>query len=171
MRDGRGVGAAILPVLRWPDARLAAMCRAVGPGDDVAGLAADMLATLYHVAGRGLAAPQVGALLRLFVMDSGWKQGAPDPKVFVNPAVVAVSDGMATLAEGCLSIPGISADVTRPVQVELRWHGLDGTEQQQWFTGFDATCIQHEVDHLDGIVTLDRVDAAARARLLRDYAP
>ena len=171
MRDGRGVGAAILPVLRWPDTRLAAMCRAVGSGDDVAGLAADMLATLYHAAGRGLAAPQVGAMLRLFVMDSGWKQGTPAPMVFVNPAVVAVSDDRATLAEGCLSIPGISADVTRPVQVDLRWHGLDGTEQQQWFTGFDATCIQHEVDHLDGIVTLDRVDAATRARLLQDYAP
>ena len=171
MRDGRGSGGAILPVLRWPDARLAAMCRAVGPGDDVAGLAADMLATLYHAAGRGLAAPQVGAMVRLFVMDSGWKQGAPDPMVFVNPEVVAVSDDRATLGEGCLSIPGISVDVTRPVQVDLRWQGLDGQVQQRGFSGFEAACIQHEIDHLDGIVTLDRVDAATRARLLQDYAP
>lgn len=161
----------ILPVLRWPDARLATPGRAVGAGDDVAGLAADLLDTMYHAQGRGLAAPQVGALVRLFVMDSGWKQGSANPMIFINPQVVAVSGDRATLAEGCLSIPGISADVSRPTAVRVRWSGPDGTGRDQWFAGFDATCIQHEVDHLDGIVTLDRVDATTRARLLRDYGP
>jgi len=160
----------IRPVLLWPDARLATRCRTVGPGDDAAGLADDLLETMYHAAGRGLAAPQVGAMLALFVMDSGWKQGAPCPMVFINPAILSASESQSTSSEGCLSIPGISADVTRPAEIKLRWLGLDGAPDDREFTGFEATCIQHEMDHLEGIVTLDRVGPEARARLRRDYA-
>ena len=129
-----------------------------------------MLETLYHAVGRGLAAPQVGAMVRLFVMDCSWKDGHAEPQVFINPEILALSDETAVRSEGCLSIPGITADVTRPVAVTLRWLGLGGDLQQQGFSGFAATCIQHEIDHLDGVLTLDRVDPDARARLLADLA-
>lgn len=158
----------LLPIVLWPDPGLHQRCRLVGPGEDVAALAADMLETMYHAPGRGLAAPQVGALLRLFVMDSGWKAGTATPMVFVNPEILDFSTDRATRSEGCLSIPGIAAEVTRPASVTLRWQGLDGTVQYQGFTGFEATCIQHEIDHLDGVLTLDRIDPAARALLLAD---
>lgn len=158
----------LLPIVLWPDPRLSQTCRVVAPGEDVTRLAADMLETMYHAPGRGLAAPQVGVMLRLFVMDSGWKAGTATPMVFVNPEILDQTAEVATRSEGCLSIPGITAGVTRPTGVTLRWQGLDGTVQDQGFTGFEATCIQHEIDHLDGIVTLDRVDPATRALLLAD---
>lgn len=160
----------LLPIVLWPDPRLNQRCRAVAVGADIRDLAADMLATMYHAKGRGLAAPQVGAMVRLFVMDSSWKQGVATPMVLVNPEVLARSGETATRSEGCLSIPGIAAEVTRPAEVTLRWLGLDGVVREQTFAGFEATCIQHEIDHLDGVLTLDRVDPATRVRLLAELA-
>jgi peptide deformylase len=118
-------------------------------------LADDMLDTMYAAPGRGLAAPQVGVSLRLFVMDIGWKDGAPDPQVFVNPRITDASDVLVPYPEGCLSIPGVTTRVARPDRVLLDWQDVNGNRLNSWFDGFAATCIQHERDHLDGILCID----------------
>lgn len=159
-------------IVRWPDTRLATVCEPVAEVTPaVRTLASDMLETMYHAPGRGLAAPQIGVLSRLFVMDTTWKDGTRDPMVFVNPEILSAGEERATLAEGCLSIPGVSVEVTRSLRVRLRWTDLEGHECERAFDGFPAACVQHEMDHLDGIVTLDRVDAHTRARILADYHP
>lgn len=161
----------VLEVLRWPDPRLSQVCAQVGGVTEaVRLLAADMLETMYAAPGRGLAAPQVGAMVRLFVMDVTWKEGAPDPLVMLDPVIEWASKEMATGPEGCLSIPGITAEMTRPARVRMRWTGLDGETHVQTFDGFAARCTQHELDHLDGIVTFDRVTPEMRAALEAEYA-
>ena len=159
-----------LPILRWPDPRLSEACAPVGEVTDaVRTLAADMLETMYAAPGRGLAAPQVGVMRRLFVMDVSWKDGAPDPVVCIDPEILATDGEPASGEEGCLSIPGIVAEVARPGRVELAWTDLDGRRQDAWLDGFAARCAQHELDHLDGIVTLDRVADGQRAALVAAY--
>jgi peptide deformylase len=153
----------LLPILRWPDPRLSLPCAPAVLDDDLRLLAADMLETMYAAPGRGLAAPQVGRLVRLFVMDVTWKEGARSPQVFVNPKVLALSDARMSGPEGCLSIPGPVTEVERAEAVHLRWTDLDGTLREEWLTGFAAICAQHEYDHLDGILTLDRLGPEARA--------
>lgn len=158
-------------IVLWPDPRLSAPCAPVERiTRETAALAEDMLETMYAAPGRGLAAPQVGVMFRLFVMDTGWKDGPRAPRVFVNPQIVERGEVLVTRSEGCLSIPGVTAEVTRPDAVRLRWTALDDTTREESFDGFAAACVQHEMDHLDGLVTLDRVDVAARARILEDYA-
>lgn len=158
-------------ILRWPDPRLREICAPVASiTPDIETLAADMLETMYAAPGRGLAGPQVAAMQRIFVMDVGWKEGRPDPLVCINPVLHVVSEKRATHSEGCLSIPGVSADVTRPAQVQMAWTGLNGGHFVQSFSGFAAACVQHELDHLDGIITFDHLDAALRARLEAEYA-
>ena len=157
-----------LAILRWPDPRLAQPCAPVT--GDVAALAADMLDTMYAAPGRGLAAPQVGVLLRMFVMDVTWKDGTPSPRVCINPEILWRSDDVAPGPEGCLSIPGITTTVTRPTAIRLRWTDLSGAQHTEDLTGFAAICAQHEYDHLDGIVTLDRLSPDARAQALAGYA-
>ncbi|SNX72878.1 peptide deformylase [Cereibacter ovatus] len=159
-----------LPVLRWPDPRLTQRCGAATLGPDLDRLAADMLAVMYHERGRGLAAPQVGAMLRLFVMDVAWKEGPAEPQVFVNPEILWMSDDRTEGPEGCLSIPGVVAHVSRAASIRLRWTSLFGAEQEAGFSGLAAICAQHEIDHLDGVVTLDRLSPAARAAALAEYA-
>lgn len=157
------------PVLLWPDPILTTACAAVADAGSVAGLAADMLATMYHEQGRGLAAPQIGVSLRVFVMDATWKQGTPAPQVFVNPEIVWRSDAQVTGPEGCLSIPDITTQITRAAEIRLRWYDLSGAVQYGVLSGFDAICAQHEIDHLDGIVTFDRLSPDARARAEAEY--
>ncbi|MBL4928322.1 peptide deformylase [Fuscibacter oryzae] len=152
---------AVLPILRWPDARLEERCAPVT--GDVSALAADMLETMYAAPGRGLAAPQVGQLLRLFVMDATWKEGTPAPVICINPVITWRSSARITGPEGCLSIPGVTAEVTRASEIRLRYTGLDGVEREDHLTGFAAICAQHEYDHLDGILTLDRIPPVERA--------
>lgn len=161
----------VLTILSWPDRHLKQKCQPVGEiTSDIHTLADDMLETMYAAPGRGLAAPQVGVLARLFVMDATWKDGAaPAPEVFLNPEILAVSDDRVSRYEGCLSLPGVTASVERPARVKMSWQDLQGHQHQRWFDGFAAACVQHELDHLDGIVTLDRIDDDARARVLRDY--
>lgn len=158
----------VLPILRWPDARLGQVCAPVK--GDAGTLARDMLETMYAADGRGLAAPQVGQMLRLFVMDVGWKDGASDPLIFINPEVTETSGDLATRDEGCLSIPGVLVPVCRPAEVTMRWYGMDGTQAMRRFGGFAAACLQHEMDHLDGVVTFDHMDPDRRAMLEADYA-
>ncbi len=146
----------ILPILTWPDTRLTAVCQPVDPQEDLSVLAADMLETMYDAPGRGLAAPQVGVLKRMFVMDAAWKSGPPVPLVFVNPEIVARCPNMTEGEERCLSIPGRAIIVARHAALALRWQGLDGVGHERPFEGAEALIVQHELDHLDGILTLHR---------------
>ncbi len=156
---------AVLPILIWPDAVLTTRCTPVSAVDaKVRALAADMLATMYAAPGRGLAAPQVGVSLRLFVMDVTWKDGVCSPQVIINPDIVAMSDDRVCGAEGCLSIPGPTAFVSRATEIRMAWTDLDGQSRIETLTGFAAVCAQHEYDHLDGILTLHRLSPEDRAR-------
>jgi len=148
---------AVRQVRLVPDPVLRKVCAPVTVFDaDLAALATDMLDTMYAATGRGLAAPQVGVTCRMFVMDATWKAGTPTPMIFVNPEILTRSDVWVTLAEGCLSLPGDLTDVRRPDAVGLRWQGLDGAWASAEFTGFEAACTQHEIDHLDGILIMDK---------------
>lgn len=160
-----------LPILTWGDARLRQVARPVGDiTDAVRRLADDMTETMYDAPGRGLAAPQVGVGLRMFVIDAHWKDGAPRaPLVMIDPDIAWRSADTATHEEGCLSIPGVPAPITRPAAVTLRWTGLDGTARERRLEGTEAVCAQHEYDHLDGVLITDRMApdllAAAQAAL------
>jgi peptide deformylase len=161
----------LLPILQWPDARLAQPCAPVGAvTPELRKLAADMLETMYAAPGRGLAGPQVGVMLRIFVMDTTWKEGTPTPQVVLNPELEPLGEAVSTRAEGCLSIPGISVEVTRPARVRMRWRDLDGLAQVADLDGFAAACVQHEADHLDGVVTLMRLAPEARAEAEAAYS-
>lgn len=156
---------AVLPLVTWPDARLTTPCAPALADDATRQLAADLLETMYAAPGRGLAAPQVGQLVRLFVMDTGWKDGAPNPRIVLNPEILWRSETVVTGLEGCLSIPSITAEVPRAAAIRMRWTDLDGQEFHEILTRFDAICAQHEADHLDGLLMFDRLDRAGRARL------
>jgi len=160
----------VLPILQWPDPCLARVAVPAVPDAKTAALATDMLGTMYDARGRGLAAPQVGVSQRMFVMDVCWKDGTPAPLVVLNPEILAWSAAEAIGPEGCLSIPGVVAMVQRPTSVSLRWTGLDGVVQQAVLTGFAAICAQHEIDHLDGIVTLQRDPQAAASQAAASLA-
>ncbi len=161
----------LLPILIVPDAKLRQKCRAVGPGDAdmVRALAPRMLATMYKAPGIGLAAPQVGQLLRMAVVDIQ-KEDQREPLVLVNPEIVAESADTFTREEGCLSLPGQYADVTRPARVKLRYLDLEGTKREIEADGLLSTCIQHELDHLDGVLFVDHLSALKRNMLLRKLA-
>jgi peptide deformylase len=163
--------ASLLPILLVPDARLRARAKPVGPADAdrVRALAPRMLAAMYAAPGIGLAAPQVGELLRLVVIDLQ-KDEQPNPIVLVNPEIVAASREVATREEGCLSLPGQYADVTRPAQVRVRYHDLDGARREIEGEGLLSACLQHEIDHLDGVLFVDHLSALKRNMLLRRLA-
>lgn len=151
---------AVRPVVLAPDPVLSQVCAPVERFDGALGdLAMDLIHTLYAAEGRGLAAPQIGVAARIFVKDTTWKEGAPSPMVFVNPEIVAAAREMAEYEERCLSIPGQPVRIKRPRWVELRWQSLSGQTQQARFGGFDAICVQHERDHLDGILITDGMAA------------
>ena len=146
----------LLPILIYGDARLRQVAEPVVVDDRVRRLAADMIETMYDAPGRGLAAPQVGVGLRLFVMDCYWKDGAPRaPLVVINPKLTDPSPETATAPEGCLSIPGIVVDVERPAEVTMRWSDLSGDIFARRLRGPEAVCAQHEYDHLDGVLNTD----------------
>ncbi len=158
-----------MPILIHPDPRLKKLC---DPVADVTGemhaLAKDMLETMYAAPGIGLAAPQVGMLSRLIVMDCVKEEGAaPEPLVMFNPEVTATSDAMNVYEEGCLSIPDQYAEVTRPAEVEVRWIDIDGAEQSAGFDGLWATCVQHEIDHLNGVLFIDHIGPMKRQLITR----
>ncbi|MEL6585703.1 MAG: peptide deformylase [Pseudomonadota bacterium] len=149
----------VLPIVIHPDSVLRRVCADVSEDvtEDVTDLARNMLATMYTAPGRGLAAPQVGVSLRLFVMDCTWKEGLPDPRVFVNPVILRAA-GRQVNEEGCLSLPDQPRRVARPATLTLGFDGRDG-RRSEVFTGFAAACVAHEVDHLDGRLILDHPQA------------
>jgi peptide deformylase len=127
-----------------------------------------MLRTMYDAPGVGLAAPQVGVATRLLVMDCVKDPAAaPRPHVMLNPRVTWASDETATYEEGCLSIPDHYAEVQRPAAVSVAWLGLDGAEHEDRFEGLWATCVQHEIDHLDGRLFIDYLGPIKRQMITR----
>lgn len=157
------------PIIIHPDPRLKKHCAPVDAVDnDIRKLADDMLATMYDAPGVGLAAPQVGVMKRLFVMDCVKdKAAAPDPMVLINPEILWQSEETNVYEEGCLSIPEQYAEVTRPAEVRMRWLGLDGQTHEEQFDSLWATCAQHENDHLDGKLFIDYLGPLKRQMITR----
>jgi peptide deformylase len=157
------------PIILHPDPRLKAMCKPVSAvTDDIRKLAADMLDTMYDAPGIGLAAPQIGQLVRVLVMDCVKDEdAAPRPLVLVNPEIVWSSAVQSTYEEGCLSIPEHYAEVERPAEVEVRWTTLEGGEASERFGGLWATCVQHEIDHLNGRLFIDHLGPIKRQMITR----
>ena len=157
------------PILLHPDPRLKKMCDPVPDlGDDLRKLADDMLETMYDAPGIGLAAPQVGVARRLIVLDCVKEEGAaPRPLVMFNPEIKAASDAVSVYEEGCLSIPEHYAEITRPEAVDVAWIDRDGHERCETFDGLWATCVQHEIDHLNGKLFIDYLGAMRRQMITR----
>ena len=163
--------ALLLPILIAPDKALKTRARKVLPGDmdEVRALLPRMFATMYAAPGIGLAAPQVGVLLRVAVVDL-MPDDTPAPLVLVNPEVVAVGEEWGVREEGCLSLPGQYADVSRPAQVRVRYTDADGRAREIAADGLLATCLQHEIDHLDGVLFVDHISPLKRNMLMRKLA-
>jgi peptide deformylase len=161
----------LLPILIAPDPALKLRARPVGEHDEtrVRELVPRMLATMYRAPGIGLAAPQVGVGLRLTVVDL-MPDNKPSPFVLVNPEIVASSEELATREEGCLSLPGQYADVTRPAHVRIRYFDQVGARQEIEADGLLAACLQHEIDHLDGVLFVDHLSGLKRNMILRRLA-
>ena len=159
----------IRPILIHPDPRLKRPADPVGrPDARIRRLADDLLATMYEAPGIGLAAPQVGEGVRLLVMDCVKEEGAaPRPMALVDPEVVWSSEETAIYDEGCLSVPDQYAEVERPARVTVRWSDLDGGAREETFDGLWAICVQHEIDHLDGVLFIDHLTALKRQMITR----
>ena len=149
-------------ILAWPDARLSQVADPVKDFSGIGALVADMFQTMYDAAGRGLAGPQIGEMCRVFVMDVGWKDGETTPVAMINPSLTWTSDDTVVMTEGCLSIQGITTDIVRPAAIEMEWTTPEGIAMSRRMEGAEARCALHELDHLNGIVTLDRLEAEAR---------
>jgi peptide deformylase len=156
-------------ILIHPDPRLKKVTDPVtSVNDDIRRLADDMLETMYDAPGIGLAAPQIAKMLRMIVMDCAKEEDAtPEPMVLINPQVVWSSDERSVYDEGCLSIPEQYAEVERPAEVEVEWLNLDGTTQREKFDGLWSTCVQHEIDHLDGKLFIDYLKPLKRQMITR----
>lgn len=137
---------------------------------EVLSLADDMLATMYDAPGIGLAAVQVGVPRRMVVIDLGRSDEERDPHVFINPRVVWSSDERSVYEEGCLSIPEYYAEVERPARVRVEYLDPKGAERSIEADGLMATCLQHEIDHLDGVLFLDYLSKLKRDMVIRKFA-
>ncbi|MDE2390872.1 MAG: peptide deformylase [Rhodospirillales bacterium] len=163
--------APLLPILIYPEPVLRKVARPITPADadEVRRLVPSMFATMYKAPGIGLAANQVGSLLRAIVVDVAPKE-QPAPIALINPEIIARSDETATQEEGCLSIPDQYAEVTRPARVKVRYHDVAGIKQEIEAEGLLAACLQHEIDHLNGVLFVDYLSALKRNMLLRKLA-
>jgi peptide deformylase len=179
---------AIRTIIEVPDPRLKQVSSPVEAfDDDLRTLVADMFETMYDAPGIGLAAVQVGVPLRVLVIDlqpvdedaepevctahegeeHTHRPHKKEPRVFINPEIFDPSEETSVYNEGCLSVPEIYADVERPARISARWHDLDGKLHEAVIEGMLATCLQHEMDHLEGIVFLDRVSRLKRQMLIK----
>jgi peptide deformylase len=159
---------ALKTILTAPDPRLKKKSLPVAAVDaDVRQLMDDMLETMYAAPGIGLAAPQVGELTRVIVLDIDREGTKTGPLFMANPEIVEASDEDATYEEGCLSLPEHYSDVVRPARVTVRYLDRDGQRQELACEGLLATCVQHEIDHLDGILFVDHISALKRNMILR----
>ncbi len=161
----------VMPILQPPHPALRAKTRRVGPNDAdaVAALLPRLFATMYAAPGIGLAAPQVGVALRLAIVDLR-PDDVPVPMVLINPEIVGVSEEWTAREEGCLSLPGHYADVSRPALVRVRYTDAAGAMHEVEADGLLAACLQHEIDHLDGVLFVDHISALKRNMILRKMA-
>ncbi|HEV7277204.1 MAG TPA: peptide deformylase [Devosiaceae bacterium] len=158
------------PILILPDPRLRAVADPIEKIDDgIRQLAKDMLETMYDAPGIGLAAPQIGELKRIVVMDLAKEEEPADPLVMINPQILAISDETVTTEEGCLSIPELYYDVERPAEVTVRYTDLDGNVIEREAKERLAICVQHELDHLDGVLYIDYLSRLKRDRVLKKF--
>jgi peptide deformylase len=167
---------AILPIIETPDPRLREKSAPVEQvTDDLRKLIGDMFETMYAAPGIGLAAVQVGVPKRLLVIDLQEPEeegGEPvrDPRVFINPEILETSDRLQLYSEGCLSVPDMYAEVERPDRIRARWLDRDGTAREEELDGLLAICLQHEMDHLEGILFIDHLSRLKRDMILRKLA-
>jgi peptide deformylase len=167
---------ALLPIVEVPDPRLRQISSPVEKVDDeVRALVADMFETMYEAPGIGLAAIQVGVPKRILVIDlqePAEEGGDPvrDPRVFINPEILQTSDQEVPYTEGCLSVPDQYAEVDRPDRIRARWLDLDGKQREEEIEGLLATCLQHEMDHLNGVLFIDHLSRLKRDMILKKLA-
>ena len=163
----------VMTILEIPDAGLRAVAEPVAQVDDaVRTLIDDMFDTMYDARGIGLAATQVGVEKRVVVIDlqeGEDEEGKPvrDSKAFVNPEILSVSEELSKYNEGCLSIPEQYAEVERPARCRVKWLDRDGKEQEQEMDGLLATCMQHEIDHLNGVLFIDHISRLKRDMIVK----
>jgi peptide deformylase len=161
---------ALRDIIVLPDKRLRLKSKPVaGIDSNTRKLVEDMFETMYKAPGIGLAAIQVGVALRLVVMDLSKKENEAEPKVFVNPEIVSSSEEKSVYEEGCLSIPEVHEDVERPARVKVKYLDLDGNAREDDAEGLFATCIQHEVDHLNGVLFIDHISKLKRDRIIKKF--
>lgn len=160
---------ALLPILTIPDRRLKLKAQPVATVDGkIARLMDDMLETMYRAPGIGLAAPQVGVASRVIVVDvSDHEKGPKKPLLMANPEIIGRSDQLCTMEEGCLSVPEYYAEVTRPAEVRVRYVDRNGTVQEFDADGLLATCVQHEIEHLEGTLFIDHLSSLKRNMIVR----
>ena len=159
---------AIRPILTAPDPRLKTISKPVETVDDeLRALMDDMLETMYDAPGIGLAAIQIGVPKRVIVMDLAGKDEEPQPRYFVNPEITWTSDEMSSYEEGCLSVPEMYENVQRPARIKARWLDYHGNPVEVEADGMLATCLQHEMDHLEGVLFIDHLSKLKRDIILR----
>jgi peptide deformylase len=164
---------AVLPIVEVPDPRLRVLSQPVAAVDEeVRALVADMTETMYAAHGIGLAAIQVGVAKRVLVIDlqeQEDEEGKPvrDPHAYINPEILEVSEELSTYNEGCLSIPDQYAEVARPARCRVRWLDETGGTHEEELGGLLATCMQHEIDHLNGVLFIDHISRLKRSMLLK----
>jgi peptide deformylase len=162
---------ALRDIIILPDKRLRLVSEAVKAIDrEIKTLVADMFETMYEAPGIGLAAIQVGVPRRVVTMDLAKKEEEQQPRVFINPEVLWRSAEKAIYEEGCLSIPEFYEEVERPAQVRVRYLDLEGREQEVEAIGLLATCLQHEIDHLNGVLFIDHISRLKRERVVKKFA-
>lgn len=165
---------AILPILEVPDARLRRISTPVAEiTPEIRTLIADMFETMYAAPGIGLAAAQVDVPIRLLVMDlsdgpeDADGKGTKNPKVYINPEILDPSDEWSVYNEGCLSVPDQYADVERPATVRARWMDEHGVQHDEELDGLSSTCLQHEMDHLNGVLFIDHLSRLKRDMVMK----
>ncbi|WP_374630279.1 peptide deformylase [Pannonibacter indicus] len=157
-------------IITLPDPVLRQVCAPVtAVGDDIRQLADDMLDTMYDAPGIGLAASQIGVLQRIFVLDVAKEDQPKAPMVFINPEIVWSSPELSVYQEGCLSIPEYYDDVERPASVRVTFQNREGAQQELLADGLLATCIQHELDHLNGKLFIDYLSKLKRDRVVKKF--
>ena len=159
---------ALLPIITAPDPRLKTVASRIDAVDDyIRRLMDDMLETMYAAPGVGLAAPQVGVSKRVIVADVARSGEPPQPMQMANPEIIQASSERSVFEEGCLSLPEHFAEVKRPERVRVRYLDRENEIREQDMDGFLATCIQHEMDHLDGILFVDHISKLKRGMIMR----
>jgi peptide deformylase len=161
---------ALRDIIILPDKRLRLVSEPAKANDrELRSLVDDMFQTMYEAPGIGLAAIQVGVPKRVIVMDLAKKDDPKEPMVFINPQVLWRSEEKAIYEEGCLSIPEFYEEVERPAKVRVTFRDLAGAEQELEASGLMATCLQHEIDHLDGVLFIDHISKLKRDRVIKKF--